>query len=267
MTELNKHFTARTTTLEQLPLVQEQNEQVVTTSLVVAEEFEKEHKHVMEAIEKLTVENSAARNMFDKTTYINSRNREYPMYYMNRDGFTLLAMGFTGKKAMQFKLKFIEQFNRMEQYIKEKEKQRSEGGRIEAFEMSLLGTKYLSEMLRMDDSSTLEMVTELHGDYNLPTKHLPNYVEGKQTLSLTELLKRHNSTMSAIKANDKLIQLGLLETKERPSTSGTKEFKSITDEGLRYGKNLVSPRNKRETQPHYYVDTFPELLELLESLE
>ena len=267
MTELNKHFTARKTTLEQLPLVQEQNEQVVTTSLIVAEEFEKEHRNVLRNIEGL-LKNEHTHKMFQKSTYIHKQNKqEYSMYYMNRDGFTLLAMGFTGKKAMQFKLKFIEQFNRMEQYIKEKEKQRSEGGRIETFEMSLLGAKYLTEMLRMDDSSTLEMVTELHDDYNLPTKHLPNYVEGKQTLSLTELLKRHNSTMSAIKANNKLIRLGLLEIKERPSTSGTKEFKSITDKGLRYGKNLVSPRNKRETQPHYYVDTFPELLGLLESLE
>lgn len=267
MTELNKHFTTRKTVLEQTPLVQAQDEQVVTTSLIVADEFEKEHRNVLRGIEGL-LKNEQTRKMFQKSTYIHEQNKqEYTMYYMNRDGFALLAMGFTGKKALQFKLKFIEQFNRMEQYIKEQEKQHSGGGRIETFEMSLLGTKYLSEMLRMDDSSTLEMVTELHDGYNLPTKHLPSYVEGKRTLSLTELLKRHNSTMSAIKANNKLIQLGLLEIKERPSTSGTKEFKSITEKGLRYGKNLISPHNKRETQPHYYADTFPELLELLESLE
>lgn len=267
MTESNKNFTAHATTSGQLPLVQEQNEQVVTTSLIVADEFEKQHKHVLRDIRELQKDMPKIGPMFVEGEAEDSYGRPRRIYYMNRDGFTLLAMGFTGKKAMQFKLKFIEQFNRMEQYIKEKEKQRNEGGRIESFEMSLLGTKYLSEMLRMDDSSALEMVTELHNEYNLPTKHLPNYVEGKQTLSLSELLKRHNSTMSAIKANNKLIQLGLLEIKERPSTSGTKEFKSITDKGLRYGKNLISPRNKRETQPHYYADTFPELLKLLELLE
>ena len=44
------------------------------------------------------------------------------MYYMNRDGFSLLAMGFTGKKAIDFKLKFIEAFNKMEEHIKNENK-------------------------------------------------------------------------------------------------------------------------------------------------
>src|SRR5690554_5793386 len=56
--------------------------------------------------------------MFHEDTYEN-RGKQYPMYYMNRDGFTLLAMGFTGKKALEFKLKYIEAFNRMEQQLKE----------------------------------------------------------------------------------------------------------------------------------------------------
>ena len=96
------------------------DKQVVTTSLKVAEIFGKEHKHVMETVRKLTAENSTVRKMFVEDSYLNSRNQQQPMYYMNRDGFTLLAMGFTGSKAMEFKLKYIEAFNKMEKQIKEK---------------------------------------------------------------------------------------------------------------------------------------------------
>ena len=96
------------------------DQQAVTTSLVLAEVFEKKHQHVMEAIRKLTVENSTVKKMFVEDSYLNSRNQQQPMYYMNRDGFTLLAMGFTGSKAMEFKLKYIDAFNKMEKQIKEK---------------------------------------------------------------------------------------------------------------------------------------------------
>lgn len=97
------------------------DEKVVTTSLKVAEVFDKKHQHVMEAIRKLTVENSTVKKMFVEDSYLNSRNQSFPMFYMNRDGFTLLAMGFTGSKAMEFKLKYIEAFNRMEQALKEQQ--------------------------------------------------------------------------------------------------------------------------------------------------
>lgn len=100
-------------------LVVMNNHQAVTTSLKVAEVFDKKHQHVMEAIRKLTVENSTVKKMFVEDSYLNSRNQQQPMYYMNRDGFTLLAMGFTGAKAMEFKLKYIDAFNRMEEQIKQ----------------------------------------------------------------------------------------------------------------------------------------------------
>lgn len=100
-------------------LVIMKNKQAVTTSLQVAESFEKQHKNVMQSIRNLTAENSAVGNMFAESTYVNKQGHEQPMFYMNRDGFTLLAMSFTGDKALQFKLKYIEAFNKMEQIIKE----------------------------------------------------------------------------------------------------------------------------------------------------
>lgn len=102
---------------------------VVTTSLKVAETFGKDHKHVLDSIRK-TIEGLAdfsAHPMFEETTYINEQNgREYPMYLMNRDGFTLLAMGFNGKKAMRFKIEYINAFNSMEKALKEQVKPKSQ---------------------------------------------------------------------------------------------------------------------------------------------
>ena len=106
-------------------LVIMQDQQAVTASLKVAEVFGKKHQHVMEAIRNLTAENSTVENstvekMFEKSSYINLQKHEQPMYCMNRDGFSLLAMGFTGKKALSFKLKYIEAFNEMEKFIKQR---------------------------------------------------------------------------------------------------------------------------------------------------
>ena len=91
-------------------------EKLITTSLKVAEVFEKEHKNVLQSIENLVADNSAAK-FFRLTTYKN-RGKEYPMYEMDRDGFSLLVMGFTGEKALQWKIKYIEAFNQMESELK-----------------------------------------------------------------------------------------------------------------------------------------------------
>lgn len=98
-------------------LVTMKDKQAVTSSLQIADSFEKNHRDILEGIRNLTAENSATKNMFFETTYKNSRGQEYPEYLMNRDGFTLLAMGFTGKKALDFKLKYIQAFNKMENHI------------------------------------------------------------------------------------------------------------------------------------------------------
>lgn len=102
-------------------LVEIKNNQPVTTSLQVAEVFEKEHKVVLKAIDELkegVAQNYA--NLFYEDTYIHPQNKqEYRQMIMNRDGFTLLAMGFTGSKALKFKLDYINAFNKMENHIRE----------------------------------------------------------------------------------------------------------------------------------------------------
>lgn len=91
-------------------------ERLITTSLKVAEKFEKQHKDVLENIRNLVAENSAAK-FFNETTYKN-RGKEYPMFEMDRDGFSLLVMGFTGEKALKWKIEYINAFNAMENELK-----------------------------------------------------------------------------------------------------------------------------------------------------
>lgn len=91
--------------------------EIVVTSRQVAEDFEKMHKHILESIRNLVDENSAVKSMFIESQFEN-RGKMYPEYLITRDGFSLLVMGFTGSKALQWKLKYIEAFNKMEQTIK-----------------------------------------------------------------------------------------------------------------------------------------------------
>lgn len=91
----------------------------ITNSLLVAQKFRKTHKNVIRDIKNLTAQNCAVRSMFVETTYTSQRGRSEPMYIMNRDGFTLLAMGFTGKEALQFKIDYINAFNKMEGLVKQ----------------------------------------------------------------------------------------------------------------------------------------------------
>lgn len=93
-------------------------ERLVTTSLKVAEKFEKNHQHILESIDKLTVENSTVANMFKLSKYKAENGHQYRMYEMDRDGFSLLVMGFTGEKALKWKLDYINAFNAMENELK-----------------------------------------------------------------------------------------------------------------------------------------------------
>ena len=92
-------------------------------SRYVAQFFEKQHKHVLRDIAKLTEPKSGLSEEFRKanfmpSSYKDSTGRKLNCYLLTRDGFTLLAMGYTGQKAMQFKELYIRRFNEMESFIR-----------------------------------------------------------------------------------------------------------------------------------------------------
>lgn len=102
-------------------LVMVSNDRVVTTSLQVAEYFGKPHYDVLKSIKSLDCSDLFRDGNFSLSCYTKKNGnitKSYPMYYMTRDGFTFLAMGFTGKVAAQFKENYINAFNQMEDILR-----------------------------------------------------------------------------------------------------------------------------------------------------
>jgi Rha family phage regulatory protein len=102
--------------------IMDYNGKPIVGSRKVAEIFEKRHDHILRDIGKITdpksgVSEKFAERNFVLSAYKDSTGRKLPEYLLTRDGFVMLAMGFTGSKAMQFKEAYINKFNEMEQYI------------------------------------------------------------------------------------------------------------------------------------------------------
>lgn len=134
--------------------------------------------------------------------------------------------------------------------------------------------RVLADALRLEGSARLDVMSRamaIVAPHLLPA--VPVYAidaptgstagSSEATASLTALLKRRGHKVSASACNVALKDLGILEAKTRPSTKGIAYFWSLTDAGLRYGKNVSSPKNQRETQPHWYESRFGELAHLL----
>ena len=102
---------------------------IVCTSRAVAEIFKKQHFNILRDVEALLVDLGNLKielSYFIKSTYKSEQNKKLPEYLLTRDGFTLLAMGFTGKKALQFKIAYINRFNEMEAALKDRQLARME---------------------------------------------------------------------------------------------------------------------------------------------
>lgn len=225
-------------------LVTSREQYAVTTSLRVAEAFEKEHKHVMESIQNLMAEKSAVKKMFVESTYVNSRNREYPMYYINRDGFTLLAMGFTGKKAMSFKLKFIDAFNEMENYI---QSQQQPIGNLElALRVALENTTQIKEIQTDVNMLKDSMRIDTNQEYKLKAlvnKKAMRSLGGKDSFAYRKLSRKAFSEIwRDFKQHFHLARYGDLPRKEfdegiefismwRPSTTLAMEIQAANRQG------------------------------------
>lgn len=92
----------------------------ITNSLLVAAKFGKKHKDVLRSIRTLISSAQNCAQFFYSDNYKDSTGKKNELYVMNRDGFSLLVMGFTGKDALKFKLDFINAFNKMEEVVKAK---------------------------------------------------------------------------------------------------------------------------------------------------
>lgn len=188
--------------------------QPLTNSLLVAEVFEKPHDYVLKAIRKI-LNGGIVKNdetpMFEETTYISEQNKQsYPLYVMNQDGFTLLAMGFNGKKAMEFKLKYIEAFNAMKKQI-EQSKPSVPQNYLEALK-SLVKAEEEKQQLALENKQkdeTIITISKANVELgNKITEMLPKVsyydriLQSTATMTITQIAQDYG--MSAIAMNKEL---------------------------------------------------------------
>lgn len=190
-----------------------ESNQPLTNSKLVAEVFGKNHKDVMKAIRNLTegsAQNCAVLEMFSESTYLNEQNKEQPMFIMNQDGFTLLAMGFNGKKAMEFKLKYIEAFNAMKRQIEQSNPSVPQNY-LEALK-SLVKAEEEKQQLALENKKQQEQIVTISKTNmelgNKITEMLPKVsyydkiLQSNATMTVTQIAQDYG--MSAMRLNKEL---------------------------------------------------------------
>ena len=173
-----------------------ENGQAITSSLLVAQKFEKEHRNVIQSIRELlnSAENSALLSMFVESSYIAQNGKENPMFIMNRDGFNLLTMGFTGTKALNYKLEFIEAFNKMEAMLTSDEY------------ILMRSRQILEQKVSMLEART-EVQTKIIQEQAPKAEYYDNTLMSKDAMTTTQIAKELG--MSAITLNKRLKDLGV----------------------------------------------------------
>ncbi|MDE5853837.1 MAG: Rha family transcriptional regulator, partial [Ruminococcus sp.] len=149
------------------------NGELTTSSLGVAERFGKQHKDVLEKISNIKAEMNSAEfsaQYFIESIYIDNSGKSNKCYELTRDGFSLLVMGFTGKKALEWKLKYIEAFNLMEQKLREQSKKKMSANEL-IFEMakSNLETEKRINALESKQKAIEERTEKVLDVFTMPT--------------------------------------------------------------------------------------------------
>lgn len=214
-----------------------QKDQALTTSLKVAEVFHKEHAKVIRSIENIIEEMAlesetpkmAAREMFKKTTYTSEDNfKKYPMYLMNRKGFTLLVMGFTGKKARAFQVAYIEAFEAMEETLKK-----------------LLAEKMTPQWIQARANSKVDfkkMTTAIHDDI-IPQMAAAGCSKDKQKFAYSNYTKMVQSSVGIEtgtrdrQSSEKLTQLNMAQQ------IATAQIKMNTAAGIGYHDTYLKTKS------------------------
>jgi len=229
------------------------------SSLTIAEETNKQHKHVLEAIramepawEKITG------SSFRLSEYRDSTGRKLPMYELTKTECLYIATKFNDEA----RAKLVLRWNALETGKAEPMIYQSDPKQPTISDKMKVAT-WLIKTLNLNDTSKLMLAKSIAAPLGLPT---PDYTPSHGILkSATELLKEAGLSISAQAFNQRAIQKGILCDMKRKSSKGKdKHFKSITESGLTYGENQVNPNNTKETQPLWYKEKFNELLLLLD---
>lgn len=245
-------------------IVFEQNGRLLTDSREVAKTIECRHSDLLEKIDSyikyLADGDFRSQDYFVNSSYIDIQGKERPCFQCTKIGCDMIANKLQGKKGVIFTAKYIEAFEKMKEFI-EKGVQYN---KHVSFKEQVEGIGIVADILRVNDASKIMMIGELYKTYELSIDFLPKYeYNGSRELkSATDCLKRFELGMSARNFNVLLKKQGYLEERTRKSTKSPaklKKYNALTEKGLKYGENAVSPQCQREVQPIYFVDTFAEL--------
>lgn len=186
---------------------------------------------------------------------------EYALSISMAKELSMIENNVRGKQARKYFIN-CEEFA-TQKIVEEKKSTKREPSLTTKVRVGLEWVKGVSEVLNLNDSSKLSLISKVAAPLGLPT---PDYTPSHGILkSATELLKEAGLSISAQAFNQRAIQKGILCDMKRKSSKGRdKYFKSITESGLSYGENQVNPNNPKETQPLWYEEKFNELLMLLD---
>ena len=246
------------------------NSPLTMSSREIAELMGKEHRNVMRDIRNMLLELHGEGGVLSfEHTYTNPQNgQEYPVFMLPKRETLILVSGY----KLALRAKIIDRWAELEAGKAAPAAPALPSPAVEAMQFA----EAAANMLRLEGSARLGLarsVTTIVAPHLLPA--LPVYAidaptgstagSSEPTDSLTNLLRQKGSAVSAVKANRVLQRLGFLDQITRPSRGGTKQYWSVTESGLRYGKNVTSEKNQNETQPHWFVSRADELIRLIEA--
>ena len=249
---------------------------VTMTSREIAELTSKRHDHVLRDIRNMIAELEAAKLATpelgwhcESETYIDAQGKPRDQYRLD---FNTTMTLLTGYRA-DLRMKVIVRWQELEAAAASTSQQVSI--QSDAYTLPYQPTLEIQVLeltmrrLRVSETSMIRMIAAFCKSNNINSDFLPEYVNEPLVRAITPLLKEMGSDLSSKVArtvNPALEAMGILVHLSRNSKSkGIKKFWSLTEEGLKYGRNETSPSDPRETQPLFFVDRFPELLARLEA--
>jgi hypothetical protein len=199
--------------------------------------------------------------------YQDSTGRSLPCFNLNRELTDTLLTGYSAK----MRLAVIRRWHELEHQQGAREQVLISGTKVDG-ELAIL--ECFTRLLKPAPSSQMMMLAQIATNNGLDAKFLPGYSvdaapdatggSSMPTKAVTALIKDFDLRTSAPAFNKLLEAHGFLkEMQRRNSKQEYVGFWSVTDKGLKFGKNLTSPQSPRETQPHWYVDRFLELAALV----
>nr|WP_241668685.1 Rha family transcriptional regulator [Pseudomonas sp. Sample_16] len=199
--------------------------------------------------------------------YLDGQNREQVEYMLDREHTDCLLTGYSAPMRM----KVIRRWRELEQQQGAREQVLLNGTKVVG-EIAIM--ECFTRLLKPAQSCQMAMLTKIAQNNGLDPKFLPGYAvdaapdaaggSSMSTKSATALLKDNGIRIAPAAFNRALAAKGFLKQLQRKnSKQETVDFWSVTEQGLRFGKNLTNPQSPRETQPYWYVDRFLELAKLV----